>query len=717
MSSTSSTHRPGFDQAKLDAEGDIVADALRDQLLTALDERLRDMASRKSHDEGDNPFESGDDDRAAMLQVRKHLKEISRSMQAELARNFQPDRAQQDMQSTIDISFEDLSLQNPESLDESIAITNVGNRAELLYEHQLWDLRQRMEWWSQQRFPRVSDRSLSPYSICQAFVHAIRPLGIPRDLRLPMFWQFDRHVMRKLHEVYEDLIDTLDRHGFKPLYASKPVQPTAAAAPDDGQTQPTQQTAASPDTTVSQTSDPGSGQGGEGPGFNASSPMPQLDPRTWDALRQLAQQSPPSPGSNPAGTTARRAGPGRHHDATTGAGGSGQGAGPQGAKAPYLDEHLAQDLASLLQGHQRPGWNENQAEDLGARMSAVGRAFNRIITDPHVSRSIKAEFDNLRFAVIKAAMADADFFRDPAHPVRTLFNELGRLVATSRLYGQDELTRIADLLSTIQTQFAPDASRVRDTLRGQTAVSGPDLDAFLNEQIREQAARRRMLIEKSRRVVNEELWLQTAARHCPDDLREALAASWEPMMALRLLRHGVNSELWKQGIGLLRRIVDLVDPPSEIAPDESDQTALISDFTDALRSVGMVSNRVNQLQEKLRSALQAAIALRGSQTPSDDQAATSEPQTTSECLNTALDGETWFEVYDHASDTVLWLRPGGYDQSRRRIRFVDAAGHRQLNIPEAVFIDDLRRGLSAAVNPTPRGRIALECLMVPDDKV
>lgn len=650
-----------IDPAKLAAEGDLLADELRDALVDGLRERL-DALFAKAGEMAATRDSGGQDFRSAMHALLSQRDAVTKAFLAAVGQRFDRDAEQRSMTATIAISFEELSLQQPESLEENIATTNVGNRGELIYEHQMWELRQRMEWWRDDPNPRVSDKSLAPYAICRSFFDGLRPLGFETENLMLIFWQFDRYVMRQLHDVYDHLIELFDYRGFYPL------QMIAQAA--QSRQRPVAAESAAPP--------------GVAPKAAAADGSVKVDPQTWRVLSQFA--------------------------AMVGPGGSG---GAPAAPGSYSDQALASDLTSLLSGQSVPGWvTPRQAKDFGGRTSAVGRAFNRIITDPHLARSIKPHFDNLRFAVLKTALSDPRFFRDRDHPVRGLINELADLATGSRLQGDQELDRMGHLLSEIHRQFEPQADQVRDTAGSQEEVSEQEIERFLDEQMGQQKRRREALIEKSRRVVEEEMWLQTATRRCPDSLSSLLVRSWAPMMALRLLRYGVNSKLWNQGVALLKRLVDAADPPPGTALSTAQSEQLCSDFSDQLRGVGMTAERVKGLVSELAQFLTALGQRQGvSRDEPDSRPLAAGAGSQDEWLACILREGAWFEVFDRDADTVRWMLSKIWAKGDDEVVFAEFGNGIALSVPIAQLIEDFRSGVSAPVDPTPRARAAMQNLL------
>lgn len=699
MTEASYRENPKFNPQWFAEHAGTAADAIRDYLAGALKDLMDQFHDRARKDELNDNAGRSPELREALMQLRSHNEILSNNFLAEIRRKFDPDAEQRAMQATMTISFEELSLQNPESLDESIAITNVGNRSELLYEHQLWEIRQRMEWWRDEKYPRVSDKSVAPYAICRAFFEAMRNTDIDSQHRLPLCWQFDRYVLRHLHEVYENLIKIFDKFGFLPLRPNAQITDRSTrpdVAPTSAVQDATGETEASQSSTTAESSKQGLQQ--------------NIDPQTWQMLSQFGQvaDTPTSTGNDAGASTTPPSQASASY--SSGQSSAASSANPDNNLAPpvsshYSDQHLAQELTALLSGHQVPGWNPELAQEMQSRISVVGRAFNQMLADPSLTRTVKPQFDSLRFSILKTALSDESFFRNASHPMRALLSELAGLATSSRLYTPEEIHRLGEMLTQLHQKHAASAEAVRTSQQQQNPISATDLDAFLDELRDDQKARRAALIEKSRRVVSEELWLQTAARRCTDALRQTLEASWEPMMALRLLRYGVDSKLWNRGINILRRIVDKADPQPESDNRTETKQSLLDEFAQELKSVGMLDERVSGLIEALSTELDRSQE-HITDAVQDDNPIVS-PESTNELLEAILTPDSWFEVFDHDQDIVSWLQAVGLNDDGSQVRFSEFHGENEIQIPVEIFLGDLRKGISAAVNPTPRARAAL----------
>ena len=86
------------------------------------------------------------------------------------------------------------------------------------------------------------------------------------------------------------------------------------------------------------------------------------------------------------------------------------------------------------------------------RLALLGRMFISIARDPNLPAPFKKRFENLRFPLIKSALADSSFFSQRVHPLRTIADDLLRRAAESRMSGRNAEQHLLELLSAAKKQ-------------------------------------------------------------------------------------------------------------------------------------------------------------------------------------------------------------------------------------------------------------------------
>ncbi len=555
-----------------------------ERMFDGADDMLFEMARRATNNKDQRIYFD------TMRVVRLGRPKIGGIFRGEIKAGFAVKKTAAEETRKQDLELDELSLQESKSLEESIAISSMATKAEGLYAQMLYEIGRRIEWLIKEKNAPIAEDALAPATISHAFRRSAETLDVEFDIELVIFKLFDRLVISDLGELYTRVLRFMDQQGVKTAAVAgrRPPGPQGGAAaaaggvPPQGATEP-----GAPDGM------PAGGGAAAAAGYGFPNP-PMMDAGTLNTLRQLsAGQGFAGPGAEASGGVPY-----------------GGGAQPMGAGVVYgpADARLGSDLAAAASGQIVPGWEAPRAYAYVQRAGAVGQMFNDLMQDPTLPAPLKPRFDQLRFSVIKSALRDSSFFADNRHPVRGLMNELTTLAASARASGMEALQRIEELVGQIQSQFDVAA----DEVRTQTALPGKvdesTLEKFFAQQKEEARQRRQAIIERTRRVVAEELQLQTLSRKIPDGTWPLLNSGWAPLAALRLLKQGADSEGWQEAMALLKRILDSVNPRRPASRSKENIRALEIDVRERLREVGMVEERIQSLIQSWRNSLEAVEA-------------------------------------------------------------------------------------------------------------
>ncbi|HKY51744.1 MAG TPA: DUF1631 family protein, partial [Candidatus Limnocylindria bacterium] len=441
--------------------------------------------------------------------------------------------------------------------------------------------------------------------------------------------------------------------------------------------------------------------------------------------------------------------------------------------AYYGDTQLSSDLANAASGQVVPGWEAPRAYAYVQRAGVVGRMFNDILQDPTLPASLKPRFDQLRFSVIKNALQDTAFFADKQHPVRTLMNELATMAATARATGMETLRRMEEMVSEIQSQFDVAA----DSIRSQTALPGPVdekvIEDFFAQQKEEARQRRQAIIDRTRKVVAEELHLRTLSKRVPEGTWPLLNSGWAPLMALRLLKQGPDSDAWRDGIDLLDRVLDAGDPRKVAGWTDEMRDSVAYDIESRLRDIGMLDERISVLIRSWREAVEAVEPVaapkarlthaesmledipfgdedHATEAPGPEQDQASAPAeaaaelpeiempqeaapleepvdqpapaaATADADQKVPDAVTlldllmvlssWFRVYDHDRRQSRWLKVVAHHPTDGTVTFAEFNGQNKLQLRTQVFLDDLVASRAEPIDLGPAAKRALDAFL------
>lgn len=741
-----------------------------ERMFDGADDMLFEMARRATNNKDQRVYFD------TMRVVRLGRPKIGQIFREEIAKGFDPASAEDDKESRTSLAFEDMSLQESKSLEESIAISTMATKAEGLYAPVLFELGRRIEWLIKEHRAPLATTAIAPATISNAFRRSAQALDVEFDIEIVIFKLFDRLVISDLGELYTRTLRFFDQHGVRAAQIGGGLPPRtvggAGAMPAAGSLPP-----GAPPGDAGVYGAPATGGGGYGTaaspnGYGFATP-PMMDANTLNALRSMSSMG----GMGGFG----------------GMGGMGGPMGPAAGAGYYSDMQLGTDLVAAAQGQIVPGWESARAYSYVQRSGAVGRMFNDLLEDPTLPAPLKPRFDQLRFAVIKNALHDGNFFADRQHPVRSLMSELTSMAATARASGMEALKRIEELVGQIQGQFDVAA----DSIRSQTALPGAvdekTLEEFFDQQKDEARNRRQAIIEKTRRIVAEELQLHTLSRKIPDAVWPLLNSGWAPLMALRLLKQGPDSEGWHNGLLLLRQLLDSVDPRRPDMRAESVRDKLAIELESQLREIGMLPERIGALIRSWKGAVdsvetdvsaaplparqKAPIPIRtppGTATApaaeggkdgvsagagstaipldeipfgddpvapandaeiveSDDarvhgadqvppSAVTAEAATAEAVAAEVVDPVTlldllmvlssWFRVYDHDRSQNRWLKVIGHNPANGTVTFAEFNGQNKLQMRTQVFLDDLVANRAEPIDLGPAARRALESYLL-----
>jgi hypothetical protein len=322
--------------------------------------------------------------------------------------------------------------------------------------------------------------------------------------------------------------------------------------------------------------------------------------------------------------------------------------------------------------------------------------------------------------------------------VRGLVNELATLAATARASSMDTLHRIEELVGQIQQQFDVAASSVRASVTPQRPIQNADVEKFLAEQLAQSETRRQAIIAKVRRTVSEELQLHTMDRRIPEAAKPMLNSGWAPMMAVRLLRHGMDSEEWRSGLALLKRILTSVDLRVAAPTSRTERDTLAAELQQNLSAINLAEQRITELLAQLEQAQEEADVARLAAkltltTPRPDdipphplaaelEASTATPAHVDDdmplekpdaarVLELLVVPGTWFRVYDHEGENTRWLKMVAYYPNRDVIAFAEFNGKNTLLLKTAVLINDLIAGRVEPLDASPKTRHILNLFL------
>lgn len=427
--------------------------------------------------------------------------------------------------------------------DDSSQLAMMQLRAEGRYQKLIMELDARINRLRLMLYIPVYTKALAPTGLCRSLQDTAEAMRWPARQRPLLFEQFDGVVISGLERLYRSLIETLTRIGNATLEAMA---------------QPAAQEKAPPTPRLKKSI----------AAMSAPADPLKVDSDTVSMLRSFALKS--------------------------------DGAG-------YTDGLLAADLLALADHRPLPGVAQDQSWVPLQRMGLAGHFLNEVIADPMVPDEFTPQHEMVRMPLVKSALSDESLFTAPTHPLGSLVNEMLLKSATSRVTGNAETRRVADLLQQVLVEFNLAPEFVRLSMRNAQPIQETQIQRFFELQRQQAQQRRDFVIAEAKRAVTRQLEQVTFGRDVPAPAIKFLNLAWGALLTKRLLQHGADHAVYKSAVALMDQLLDQVEArlPAEAAPAEWND--LMQTMAKALQAEGMPADRTTVALSSLEAARRAPV--------------------------------------------------------------------------------------------------------------
>ncbi|MET4027421.1 hypothetical protein ABIE59_002956 [Marinobacter sp. MBR-99] len=548
--------------------------------------RLRDVSGQSLKSVLGSFFEQADDslfalsDRAgsnqdqaayfdAMRELRLRRKSIAVSMLQYVSQafndfgRFKPLRSGSSLE---EVDQDSLSLVDHSELEQQVAIDNLLNRLRNRYQEPVQMLAARVR----HLMPDVQfsddQMPLSPEVICGAIAEACADLDIDIRAKLVVLKLFERLLVDKLGEFYEQANKTLIAEGVLPDMRRVPAAGSAGA---------TKRRPAGP----AGTSEPPEHPSGPQAPFTASAGASSFP--TFSELSALLHQGESSSSgmSLPAGAVtldtvdlmARLS-------------------NLQNSLPPVSDATvvpLRQQIVAVLQ--QPDGQKASLGQVDGDVINLVSMLFDFILEDRQLHPVMKALIGRLQIPVLKVALKDRNFFNRGGHPVRKLLNEMALSAigwAEKRQGMRDPLReKIEEVVDRVLNEFTDNVGLFDELLKDFGHFM--DLDRRRRELVEQRlrdAEEGRARQERASQAANNLIQEETAGRDIPAAVMQILSEPWTRYLQWVVLRQGEASPQWQSACAVTERLIWSVDPRPVSDETRSELLRVIPEVVEDLRS-------------------------------------------------------------------------------------------------------------------------------------
>ncbi len=539
----------------LDDSGELAANRLVEAVGTALEvsgKELHRLAAQTRHHEMSMLYLEGMEflrDHASAIEVgfrQTFFKEFKRSCRKGLTASNPAARS--DVQ---------LSLMEPDDLEETLAINNLANALHNACGEELFGLNQRIGVLLNQRDLSSEDNPLGPEAIGKAILDTLKEHGSSLKTRLVLASMLNKHLPERVKAVYQSLNRLLADKGVLPAIRvglKKGPRPNAPAAGE---------------------------KGGDG------SPLHSADLLT--VLGRLLGSGGHAAGALPTGT-ALMAGSGPTVAAGMASTVAGSLAAGSTVATPLFVHTLTQlqrgqtdgldlhgldlhglDAARLQDGQinvLRELKNAGVAVGVGhvdaMTLDIVALIFDYILDDRRVPDAMKALIGRLQIPVLKVAMLDRNFFSQKNHPARRLLDTLAEVsMGWDAEEGHESglYRKVDEIAQRILNDFDDKLDVFHDALA--------DLEGYLAEekrQIDSHTARGAQLLytreqrEIADTIAYDTIHTQLFGHPAPVLIQEFLHGTWRRLLTLIYSQTGEDSEAWRGAVQTMSDLVWSVAP-------------------------------------------------------------------------------------------------------------------------------------------------------------
>ncbi|MBL0164200.1 MAG: DUF1631 domain-containing protein [Xanthomonadales bacterium] len=499
-----------------------------------------------------------------MREVRKKRQLVERVFQEQLSQifsDFAAGRLKPVRPEVTNPSNTGLSLVDDQELEDSLAISSMVAKAENRLARTLHLVNQRLSVISGGNVVEDASNPIGPAPLCHAFRVAVREFELNVQVKLIIYKLYDRYVMAGLDPLYEEVNTELIRAGVLPQIRHQLPQSMrnrTAPGPRPGAPGETTMPAGGPQPMQ------GSGEYSEGGSYDPVAA--ELQAELYSTLRNLLASRRPM--------NADHAGDG--HSGYSGSGGGmipnlsptdllsaltilqsqtqvNQAHADSFADAAQTVQQLKQELldqAQRLGGAATSDHNVSSADE--DTIDLVGMLFEFILQDRNLPPQIQAIIGRLQIPYLKIAILDKHLFAQKSHPARRLLDamaEAGKSWSAESDVDNKLHDRIKAVAETILSDFDDDLAVIEHELAGfEQFLHQHKRRAELAEQRAAEVTRGREKLHTARRDAAREILVRIGNRELAPVIHNVLSRPWANYLVLTDLRHGSDSEEWKNAL-------------------------------------------------------------------------------------------------------------------------------------------------------------------------
>ncbi|MGB5324952.1 MAG: DUF1631 family protein, partial [Pseudomonadales bacterium] len=515
-------------------------------LTEACDSLFTQSERAKADNEGRQLFEA----RQALEQSGDQIKRL---LDSGLKNSFKacfPTRTTDSSEPAEKNSFEDLGLVDEAKMEITVTVNSMAHRVESEHADQLYALAQRMALLN--RGIKL-DENLTPYSphtYCAAYLKFVDSDNYEQAVKIVLLKIFERFFLRKLGSLYEELNQYLVSANVLPNLKHKA---NILVKPRRRQT-------------------------------DAEAPSPQRRQEdVYKAIESIlhAENVPIDPQR------------------------------PVMPVEQVISEILAlqhKQQSSLagnwISGASAPVFPATNTLALQQVLQVISTLFGMVNTETQIAPPVKNLLSHLQTPYAQMALQDPDFLQDPQHVARQLFSSM---LGASEKWTDTETDASNELVQRINAVVDRIMNESQGDVKQDLALFGDLLQEFtsyvesferkikLTEQRSVQAAQGREKLRENQLKVEDIITQKLGGESLPAPVTELLTEVWSSFMTYTLLRHGEETEEWKQAVRAIDTVLWYIEPKTNAAEtklSEDIRASLHEKLENGMQNVGLDAGEI-----------------------------------------------------------------------------------------------------------------------------
>jgi hypothetical protein len=474
----------------------------------------------------------------------------------------------------------ELSLVEPDEMEEDVAAENLVIRANATYFPELFALGQRLSVVNGGRKLKDSQIPASPHHLVSAFRRSIDGLEIEVKVKVILYALFDKYVLSEAKSIYDELNSSLKAAGILPNLKPVHIRDRGGAGRPAPRRKAREEKAAGAGDSTHGSLDTGTTGRGSSTGEDLGSELFEsiidlMSTRRTEAAPGSArprsdQPAPASP--DVAAESSRRLFRvlSSVQAQTTTRGISNLIEAPGGVPSLEIDNDFLEKVKVTLSEEREQALSQIERENLSPidadLIDLIGMLFEYMLNDPVLPNLAKALLSHLHTPYLKVALIDRRLLVDAQHPARRLLDQLvesGSLWVDESNPQRGIFPAMQRIVDQVLQEFSDDVSLFETLL--------VDFEADMKEQQRrtetmeqrtQEAARGREKLQLAKRRANHQIRSLLNAHPLPQPVANFLGKTWLDHFVFILLRdkQGERGAAWRAAVETAEKLAGLFAP-------------------------------------------------------------------------------------------------------------------------------------------------------------